>query len=164
MEMYTTNDNEGINSALQRVCGKNQPVSKFVEMIKDFIKSQENQLLLAIVQQGNFSFKNEYKHFEVLLDKWSRWTPEQRQRHISKVQHGHLVQVNADDDTGTISLMEASTTTVLSNAILGVGFEDCGITDTTNGILQDMWEKAEKLVTMKHLIIQIQDELQVFLT
>ena len=41
MEMYTTNDNEGIDSALQRVCGKNQPVSKFVEMIKDFIKSQE---------------------------------------------------------------------------------------------------------------------------
>jgi hypothetical protein len=40
MEMYTTNDNEGINSALQRVCGKKQPVSKFVEMIKDFIKSQ----------------------------------------------------------------------------------------------------------------------------
>jgi hypothetical protein len=39
-------------------------------MIKDFIKSQENQLLLAIVQQGNFSFKNEHKHFEVSLDKW----------------------------------------------------------------------------------------------
>jgi hypothetical protein len=56
-------------------------------MIKDFIKSQENQLLLAIVQQGNFSFKNEHKHFEVPLDKWSRWTPEQRQRHISKVGH-----------------------------------------------------------------------------
>jgi hypothetical protein len=48
-----------------------------------FIKSQENQLLLAIVQQGNFSFKNEHKHFEVSLDKWSRWTPEQYQRHIS---------------------------------------------------------------------------------
>ena len=41
MVMYTTNDNEGIDSALQRVCGKNQPVSKFVEMIKNFIKSQE---------------------------------------------------------------------------------------------------------------------------
>jgi hypothetical protein len=60
-EMYTTNDNEGINNDLQRVCGKIQPVSKFVEMIKDFIKSQENQLLLAIVQQGYFSFKNENK-------------------------------------------------------------------------------------------------------
>ena len=157
MEMYTTNDNEGINSALQRVCGKNRSVSKFVEMIKDFIKSQENQLLLAIVQQENFSFKNEYKHFEVPLDKWSRWTPEQRQRHISKVQHGHLVQVNADDDTDTISLMETSSSTVLSNAILGVGFEDCGITDTANSILQDMWEKAEKLVTMKHAICEIPD-------
>jgi hypothetical protein len=57
MEMYTTNDNEGINSALQRVCGKKQPVSKFVEMIKDFIKSQKNQLLLAIVQQGNLALR-----------------------------------------------------------------------------------------------------------
>jgi hypothetical protein len=65
-------------------------------------------------------------YFEVPLDKWSCWTPEQRQRHISKVQHGHLVQVNADDDTDTISLMEASSSTVLSNAILGVCFEDCG--------------------------------------
>lgn len=72
MEMYTTNDNEGINSALQRVCCKNQPIFKIVEMIKDFIKLQENPLLLAIVQQGNFSLKNEYKHFEVPLDKWSR--------------------------------------------------------------------------------------------
>ena len=157
MEMYTTNDNEGINNALQRVCGKNQPVSKFVEMIKDFIKSQENQLLLAIVQQGNFSFKNENKHFEVPLDKWSRWTPEQRQRHIPKVQHGHLVQVNADDDTDTISLMEASSSTVLINAILGVGFEDCGITGIANSILHDMWEKAAKLVTMKHAICEIPD-------
>lgn len=135
MEMYITNDNEGINSALQRVCGKNQPVSKFVEMIKDCIKLQENQLLLAIVQQGNFS----------------------RQRHISKVQHGHLVQVNADDDTDTIYLMETSSSTVLSNVILGVGFEDCGITDTANSILQDMWEKAEKLMTMKHAICEIPD-------
>ena len=91
------------------------------------------------------------------MDKWSRWTPEQRQRHISKVQHGHLVQVNADDDTNTISLMETSSTTVLNNAILGVGFEDCGITDTANSILQDMWEKAEKLVTMKHAICEIPD-------
>ena len=157
MEMYTTNDNEGINSALQRVCDKNQPVSKFVEMIKDLIKSQENQLLLAIVQQGNFSLKNEYKHFEVSVDKWSRWTPEQRQWHISKVQHGHLVQVNADDDTDTISLMEASSSTALSNAILGVGFEDCGITDTANSMLQNMWEKADKLVTMKHAICEIPD-------
>ena len=138
MVMYTTNDNEGINSALQRVCGKNQAVSKFVEMIKDFMKSQENQLLLAIVQQGNFSFKNEHKPFEVSLDKLSRWTPEQHQRHISKVQHGHLVQVNADDDTDTIPLMETSSTTVLSNAILCAGFEDCRITDTANIILQDM--------------------------
>jgi hypothetical protein len=105
-------------------------------MIKDFIKSQKNQLLLAIVQQGYFSSKNEHKHFEVPLDKWSRWTPEQRQRHILKIQHGHLVQVNADDDTDTISLMEASSSTVLSNAILGVCFEDCGITDTANSILQ----------------------------
>ena len=158
MEMYTTNDNEGINSALQRVCGKNQPVSKFVEMIKDFIKSQKNQLLLAIVQQGNVSFKNEHKHFEVPLDKWSRWTPEQRQRHILKIQHGHLVQVNADDVTDTISLMETSSSTILSNAILGVGFEDCGITDTAISILQDMWEKADKLVTMKHAICEIPDQ------
>ena len=57
MEMYTTNDNEGIDSALQRVCGKNQAVSKFVEMIKELIKSQENQLLLAIVQQGNLALR-----------------------------------------------------------------------------------------------------------
>lgn len=135
MEMYTTNDNEGINSALQRVCCKNQPIFKIVEMIKDFIKLQENPLLLAIVQQGNFS----------------------RQRHISKVQHGHLVQVNADDDTDTISLMETSSSTVLSNVILDVGFENCGITDTANSILQDMWEKAEKLMTMKHAICEIPD-------
>ena len=72
IEMYTTNDNEGINSSLQRVCGKKQPVSKFVEMIKDFIKSQENQLLPS---DCTTSFKNDYKHFEVPLDKRSRWTP-----------------------------------------------------------------------------------------
>ena len=92
------------------------------------------------------------------MDKWSCWTPEQRQRHISKVQHGHLVQVNADDDTDTISLTETSSSTVLSNAILGVGFEDCGITDTANSILQDMREKADKLVTMKHAICEIPDQ------
>ena len=157
MEMHTTNDNEGINNALQRVCGKNQPVSKFVERIKDFIKSQENQLLLAIVQQENVSFKNENKHFEVPLDKWSRCTPEQCQRHIPKVQHRHLIQVHADDDTDTISLMETSSSTVLINVILGVGCEDCGITGTANSILQDMWEKAAKIVTMKHAICEMHD-------
>ena len=53
--------------------------------------------------------------------------------------------------------METSSSTILSNAILGVGFEDCGITDPANSILQDMWEKAGKLVTMKHAICEIPD-------
>jgi hypothetical protein len=51
--------------------------------------------------------------------------------------------------------MEASSSTVLSNAILGVCFEDCGITDTANSILQDMREKADKLVTkLNFLVVQ----------
>ena len=131
-------------------------MSKFVDMIKDFIKSQENQLLLAIVQ-GNLSSKNEYRHLEVPLDNWSRWTPEQRRRHISKVQQCRLVQVDADDETETISSMETSSCTELSTTLLSVGFEDAGITDTANSILQDMWEKAERLMTMNHAICEIPD-------
>lgn len=84
-ECYTTNDNESMNSALQKVCGKNKTLPSFLKELKDFIKTQENQISLAIVQQGHLRLKEEFQNLEVPISTWATWDPSERKNTFQKL-------------------------------------------------------------------------------
>ena len=144
---YNTNDNEGMNSTLQRVCGKDQPLPKFIKEIKEFITSQENQLSLAIVQQGHLRFKEEYKHFEVPISIWSTWGQEARKRHIAKVLNASVIEKSKKDQSNeNAEQMETNT---------NISATSSEIRDVHESILEDIWDKAKNLLQKEFAVISI---------
>ncbi|VDI50594.1 Hypothetical predicted protein [Mytilus galloprovincialis] len=145
LEWYTTNDNESINNAMQKVCGKNLTLPKFITEAKDYVESQENQLKMAIVQEGNYRFKGEYQHLEVPMQTWATWTSEQRKRHIAKVnrckvQQKEIVNVVAEKN---------------QNICISQPAESCTFSDVPASVLTDMWSKAGDILLIEHAVCKV---------
>ena len=144
-EKYTTNDNESINSAMQRVCGKHQSIMKFVDEVKSYVESQDNQLVMAVVQQGNYLLKQEFKNLEIALEQWSNMSKEDRHKHLAKVRR--FIPTSLPD--------KFHENTSASSASISASVDNCRITDVPQYVLEDMWSKASTLLQTKFAINEI---------
>ncbi|CAG2247967.1 unnamed protein product [Mytilus edulis] len=114
--------------------------------LKDFIKTQENQISLAIVQQGHLRLKEEFQNLEVPISTWATWDPSERKKHISKV-NNYIAKAKE-------SCSRIYTPLEVTNG-LSSSPDSCGITDVQENIIKDIWEKAERLLQKEFSIVSI---------
>ncbi|CAC5381303.1 unnamed protein product [Mytilus coruscus] len=135
-----------MNSALQKVCGKNKTLPSFLKELKNFIKTQENQISLAIVQQGHLRLKEKFRNLEVPISTWATWDPSERKKHISKVNN---YTAKAQESCSRIYTPLEVTNDLSSSP------DSCGITDVQENIIKDILEKAERLLQKEFSIVSI---------
>ena len=83
---FTTNASESLNAVLKRkVNYKKNELPEFVMHLKELIDEQQWELEHAIIGQGKYVFKDEYKHLETQV------TKQQREKHIQKIANAKLM-------------------------------------------------------------------------
>lgn len=91
-EKFTTNWSEHTNDVLQdsmkRKCGTAKTDEyTLVKSIEKLVKSQQQELELAILDKGEYQLFPEFRHLLAAGDKWTNMTNDQRKPALSRVHH-----------------------------------------------------------------------------
>ena len=82
-DKFTTNRSERTNGVLQdcvkRECGTAK-IDEYtlVKTLEKLVKSQEQELELAVLDKGEYQLRPEFRHLVVTGDKWAKMTNDQR--------------------------------------------------------------------------------------
>ena len=89
-DKFTTNQSERTNGVLQdcvkRECGTAK-INEYtlVKTLEKLVKSQEQELELAVLDKGEYQLRPEFRHLVVTGDKWATMTNDQREEALSCV-------------------------------------------------------------------------------
>ena len=82
---YTTNSNESLDNLLKtKVDFKRCEWPKFNEILVAVVSEQQEEFPKAVFSQGEYEFRNEYKHLQVTHLDWIQMSREQRESKIEK--------------------------------------------------------------------------------
>ena len=127
-----------------------------------FIGDRQNaELERAVISRGEWSFLSEYRYLMRSEAEWfSHMTPEAKKRHLNKIYNtkpNSALQCNESSATSpssalTPAVANTQSMTNISSEItdqhgLSVGWEQCGIMNISESTLQNIWRKAEQLLT-----------------
>ena len=85
-EVYLQNANECINSVIKRQTQKhNTTVAAVIRERENHVKSQEKQIELSLLGQGEWEIGPEYQEFTIQEDNFYQMTPKQRQNFFKKI-------------------------------------------------------------------------------
>lgn len=88
---YTTNSNESLNNLLKtKVDFKRSEWPKFNEILFAAVSEQQEEFAKAVFSQGEYEFRNEYKHLQVTHLDWIQMSREQRESKIEKLERQNL--------------------------------------------------------------------------
>lgn len=76
---------EAINHILSVRCPGPQPVISFVEAVHEEVWSQQDEVIRALYDRGEYELCLEYKHLEVSEDDWFRARPKQWQKYVQQI-------------------------------------------------------------------------------
>ena len=91
-DKFTTNRSERTNGVLQS-CVKHEcgtaKIDEYtlVKTLEKLVKSQEQELELAVLDKGEYQLCPEFRHLVVTGDKWAKMTNDQRKEALSRVHH-----------------------------------------------------------------------------
>ena len=91
-DKFTTNRSERTNGVLQdcvkRECGTAK-IDKYtlVQTLEKLVKSQEQELELAVLDKGEYQLRPELRHLVFTGDKWAKMTNDQRKEALLRIHH-----------------------------------------------------------------------------
>lgn len=86
-QTFTTNASESINAMLKnKVNYQRSELPIFVDKVKELIAEQAREAERAVVNQGKYRFRSQYRFLEVPEARWFVMNQEQHAKHLSKVQ------------------------------------------------------------------------------
>ena len=162
LALFTTNCSESLNNVIKmEVDWKESKLPLLVEHLQSIGDHQNAELERAVISRGEWSFLSEYRHLMRSEAEWfSHMTPEAKKRHLNKVYNtkpNSALQCNESSATSpssalTPAVANTQSMTNTSSEItdqhgLSVGWEQCGIMNISESTLQNIWRKAEQLLT-----------------
>ena len=149
---FYTNDIESVNRVIKRKTNyKTSEWPEFCKLAQQLVKEQESDIEKAVIGIGEYRFKDEYKHLEIPLRKWGSMSATQREKHLKKIAAITMCQAQSKEVRRCGSSGDSHmSTTVLS--MCDHQFNAPGL-KLPPDILQNMFSKAEKLVTGANCIV-----------
>ena len=97
-EPFTTNASESINAMLKRKLDyKWSELPAFIDKVKELVNKQQKELERAVIGKAKYQMKQQYQYLQVTESKWFLMTPEQRKKHLTKLESVAL-ESNIDGD------------------------------------------------------------------
>ena len=153
-EPFYTNEIESINRVLKRkVDCKASEWPAFCVSAKELIEEQEHEIEKAIIGVGEYQFREEFKHLQIPIGRWSSMNTNQRENYLAKI--------------SKLSLQEARKTSACRKECRGAGpsgsnevYMICGSCFNAEAsllagdVLAGIFKKAERLVKESNSICQ----------
>ena len=181
---FTTNNSESLNHVIkQEVDWKESKLPVLVEHLRSVVKRHNAELEKAVIRIGEWQFTTQYQQLEVPESTWFEMPPECQEKHMKKVLTFSIVPSKLFSVASTSSCIvpqpsksgnqcTKSSTAFLesihpdtlvpcrsaengSQHVLDVAVEDCGITQIPFPTLNNMWNKAERLVQADGAILKV---------
>ena len=178
---FTTNNSESLNHVIkQEVDWKESKLPVLVEHLKSVVNHHNAELDKAVIRRGEWQFTQQ---LEVPESTWFQMLPECQEKHMKKVLTFPIVPNKLFSVALTSSCIVSqpyksgnqctkSSTAFLesihpdtlapccsaengSQHVLDVAVEDCGITQIPFPTLNNMWNKAERLVLADGAIVKV---------
>lgn len=158
LALFTTNCSESLNNVIKmEVDWKESKLPLLVEHLQAIGDRQNAELERAVISRGEWSFLSEYRDLIRSETQWfSHMAPEAKKRHLKKIfnmkpicaQQGTTSppSVLASSVANTQSQKKLSSETTNQHG-LSVGWKQCSIMNVSESTLQNIWRKAEQLVT-----------------
>ena len=82
---YTQNATESAHSVVKAGLTEKKTVPEFIKHLENMVLMQRNMIKLAFLNQGDFRFKEEYKHLSVEENKYYRMSLSQKEKLSMKI-------------------------------------------------------------------------------
>lgn len=139
-EPFTTNASESINAMIKhKVHYQRNELPSFVDKMHDITREQQKEVEKAIICRGKYRLKEQYRFLEISESKWFHMSPEQRKKHLSRLQS--LTVADHDSSQGGT----ASVTPSISALSVDVSAVAQQLTIPLK-CLEGMWAKAKELI------------------
>ena len=136
---YYTNDVESKNNVLkQHVRYRASELPKFVDSMKNLFIEQRNEIEKAIIGQGEYRIRKEYKACTMDPAKWFTLSEMQHRKHVDKLMKTNVSNVPAAGSSSNIPVISNP----LDQLLLPPHF--------TNTV----WTKAKKLASSENMIVK----------
>ena len=133
---FTNNPNESSNSVVKHWTGfKKSSWPAFVQKLQKLVESQLSEADKAIYGAGEYSLSSELSHYQVDGVKWHRMSTTQRKAYLREI--GNAVSANHNTAHSTK---------------LSVPATDVCLATISPSAIQNMWHKAERLLTTPNAI------------
>ena len=168
--IFTTNMSESLNNTIKKhVHYKASEWPEFNTSLKRLIDAKREEVIRALSGRGQYRLQSQYSHLGVDELKWQRMRPDQRKKLISKFDEAALSSVTIRSErsmkssvkaSGSVPSREksrsessnqesdASTSHRASPSQLSIAADDSGL-NVHKEVLDGMWEKAGKLISME---------------
>ena len=133
---FTNNPNESSNNVVKHWTGfKKNSWPVLIQKLQKLVESQLSEADKAIYGAGEYTLSSELSHFQVDAIKWHHMSTAQRKTHLREI--GNAVSVNYYTANSTQ---------------LSVPAGDVQLATVSPSTVQNMWEKAERLLTTPNAI------------
>ena len=138
-EKFTNNPNESLNSVVKHWTGfKKSSWPAFVHKLQKLVESRLSEADKAVYGAGEYSLSAELSHFQIDGVKWHQMSTAQRKTHLREIGNA-------------LTTMSVNRNVVQSKK-LSVPAADVQLTTVSTSTLQNMWEKAERLLNTPNAI------------
>lgn len=148
-DIFTTNASESVNAMLKhKVDYKRNELPMFINKVMELVQEQQREVERAVVCRSKYQFREQYQHLVVAEDKWFAMNPEQRQRHLSRVQSAEVCsQSDATLSTRAEPRAESFCHGKANSCTLSVDFDSAAMqVNVPVGCLEGIWTKASALL------------------
>ena len=156
--IFTTNASESVNAMMKRkVDYKESEWPAFNQEVKQLAKQQREEVIRSLSNRGQYRLLPKYSHFSVPAATWAKMRPQQRCNIVEQFDKATLKSRHSLPSTRTVTAPVPGTSHALDDmqsttTRLSVSAEDSGVTKLTLTTLQQMWEKAEELLSTHNAI------------
>ena len=151
---FTTNPSEGNNKVVQDFIHQDTKKTRvsefeFVQSLQKLIQRQENDLEMAVIDQGPYRVRDAFNHIITSPDDWVKMTPNQRKRAMQKV-HGTKISEASDGSLTQRPQAEEGAKNPILDRLVQEGIDWIPLSTLTG-----MTEKAEKILQVPDQVIPI---------
>lgn len=150
---FTTNCSESLNHVIKKeVDWKENKLPILIEHLRSVTDRYKEELEKAVVGRGEWRFTPEYCQLEVSEVTWfSKMNVASKEKHMKEVLNFPVASMSKEPS----QLSTSSQTNSVSAPALTISVQECGITSLAMTLLNDIWEKAERLLSMEGGILKV---------
>ena len=148
--LFTTNSSESLNHVIKmEVQWKENKLPFLISHLENITMQHQSEMEKAIIGRGEWSLCLQYASLQVVESMWfCRMTPDEKQKHLKKVQTSQVMPASPVCTSGPISSQQQSTG-------LSVPIEAAGLPTISSSTLNCMWSKAATLILTDGHILKV---------